>query len=183
MNKTIYKYSNIIFLSLLSLRVILLLFNIHFLSDSIENYFWFFVITGLILNWSISIESIFRKGLVILSTVGFIILVVSITIYVKKPNKEKAWVFQNYNYWGWPEFEQQAWGGTPHCYIAFGQPYLNGLFYRKIEVFEFNCDTGDIESINFEIPSNVHLDDCIFNKKKGILFDLEHGKIYSQNKK
>jgi hypothetical protein len=182
MNQTIYKYSNIILLSLLIIRIILLLFNIHFLSASIENYFWFFVIIPLILNWSLSIESVYRKGLVILSIVGLIILVVNITLYIVKPNKEKALVFEDYNYWGWSEFEQQAWGGTPHCYLAFGETYLNGLFYRKIEVFEYDCDTGDKESINFEIPSNVDLDDCIFNRKKGILFDLKHGKIYRQNK-
>ena len=81
-----------------------------------------------------------------------------------------------------PEFEQQAWGGVPHCYMVFVEPFLNGLFYRKIEVFEYSCDTGDNDLLNFEIPSNVQLDDCVFNKNKGVLYDLEHGKIYTQTK-
>jgi hypothetical protein len=117
------------------------------------------------------------------TAIGLIIFIVIIIVFTLKPNKEKASVFQNYEYWAWGEFEQQAWGGTPHCYLAFGEPFFNGLFYRKIEVFEYNCDTGNTESVNFQIPKNVQLDDCIYDKNKGILYDLKEGKMYKQNLK
>lgn len=176
-----FKYTNIVLITLISLRLILLVFNIHFFSSSIEVYFWMYTLIFLILNWITSATGLYREISGILVVVGLAIFIGSQIYFVFYSKSCKPQTYSNFEYKVWQDFEQAAFGGTPHCYIAFGETYLGDLLYKQKGKFEFDCDNGNIDSVNFILPKNfdrLKLIGCVFYEKEALLFDQYNNTCY-----
>ena len=176
------KNSNILLLSILSIRLILLIFNIHYYYGPFEFIFWLIILTFLILNWTISEENEIRK--IISQIRSFIILsflLANIT-YAFTNKFEKPDYYKGFPFPVWSDFEQSGWGGNPHCYKIYGESYLGDLFCRKKVIFEIDCDGIEKEIYKFEIPSNINLDNCFFYEKKALLFENKKMKCFKLKK-
>ncbi len=178
------KKNNYIALSiLLGLRLLLLTFNININSSAIEIYLWIFIFISFYFNTTLNEVNIKkRKRYNIFNLIGLVFLIYLNISFVVKENTNKPILYKNFNKYVWEDFDQQAWGGKPHCYDVYGQSYLNGLFTHQEEKYELDCENILDGIEKYKAPKNINFNHCYFNKKIGLLFDTKN-KICYQLKK